>query len=113
MKTTPVRFLMTTVLGIAAAASGQTVASSNPAPGLPILKAGMQIRVANKALTIGHTASPEVLDWNNDGKKDLLVGTFQNGKVMLFLNRGTDAAPLFEEGRVLQAGGRDISVGFG
>ena len=37
---------------------------------------------------------PEVVDWNNDGKKDLLVGN-SSGYVMLLLNTGTDASPSF------------------
>ena len=113
MKTTVVGFVLSTVMGIAADAGAQVETSSAPPGTLPILKAGAQIRVANKALSIGHTASPEVLDWNNDGKKDLLVGTFEAGMVMLFLNRGTDAAPQLDQGSVLQAGGKPISVGFG
>jgi hypothetical protein len=113
MKTTAVGYFLSTLMSIAAGATAQ-VGIPSALPGtLPILKAGAQIRVANKALSIGHTASPEVLDWNNDGKRDLLVGTFEAGKVMLFLNRGTDAAPKFDEGRVLEAGGKPISVGFG
>ncbi len=107
MKTNSVRRLVTSMLGIAAAFS------ASAASDLPILKAGTQINAAGKPLSIGHTACPEVLDWNNDGKKDLIVGTFASGKVMLFLNRGTDAAPQFDKGRALQAGGKDISVGFG
>jgi hypothetical protein len=113
MKSTALGYFLSTVMSIAAGASAQVGTPVAPPGALPILKAGAQIRVANKALSIGHTASPEVLDWNNDGKKDLLVGTFAAGKVMLFLNRGTDAAPKFDEGRVLEAGGKPISVGFG
>jgi len=113
MKTTVVGFVISTVMGIAAGAGAQVETSSAPPGALPILKAGAQIRVANKALSIGHTAVPEVLDWNNDGKKDLLVGTFEAGKVMLFLNRGTDAAPKLDQGVALQADGKPIGVGFG
>ncbi len=104
---------LTAMMGIAATAWAQSGPSLAPPEKLPILKAAGQLRAADKVLIIGHTACPEVLDWNNDGKKDLLVGTFDNGKVMLFLNRGTDAAPCFDQGAVLQAGGEDIRVGFG
>ena len=37
---------------------------------------------------------PEVCDWNNDGKKDLVVGD-NNGVVYLLLNTGTIGAPAF------------------
>ena len=56
---------------------------------------------------------PDVADWNNDGKRDLLVGMFSGGKVMLFLNTGTDTAPQFESGELLTAGGEEIHVGYG
>ena len=56
---------------------------------LPILQAGVQIMNGDEPLSIGHTASPEVVDWNNDGKKDLLLGDYSNraGNVWLFLGR--------------------------
>jgi hypothetical protein len=113
IKTSSAGFVATAIMGIAAGACGQAATVSAPPENLPILKAGAQLRAADKPISIGHTASPEVIDWNNDGKKDLLVGTFEDGKVMLYLNRGTDAAPQFDQGQVLQAGGRDIRVGFG
>ena len=34
------------------------------------------------------------MDWNNDGKKDLLVGDSTPGRTHLFINEGTDAAPV-------------------
>ena len=97
----------------AAAASQAATAGRTANAQLPVLKPGVRIRVGDQPLNIGHTASPEVLDWNNDGKKDLLVGTFSNGKVVLFLNQGADEAPAFRQGVTLQAGGRDLKVGFG
>jgi hypothetical protein len=37
----------------------------------------------------------EVVDWNNDGKKDLLVMDVRRCVLRLYLNQGTDAAPSF------------------
>lgn len=48
-------------------------------------------------------AVPFVVDWNNDGRKDLLVGQ-ANGFVTLFINQGLEEAPAF-------AAGADIFVG--
>ncbi len=80
---------------------------------LPVLQAGVQIMNGDQPLSIGHTASPEVVDWNNDGKKDLLVGTFENGRIMLFLNQGTDEKPVFDGGEFLTAAADEINVGYG
>ena len=40
---------------------------------------------------------PRVVDWNDDGKKDLLVGQ-SNGQIRIFLNTNTDDDPIFDEG---------------
>ncbi len=58
---------------------------------------------------IGH-AVPAVGDWNNDGKKDLIVGQFKNGHINLLLNTGTDKKPVFGEPELLTAGGKPISL---
>ena len=58
---------------------------------------------------IGH-AAPLVIDWNGDGKRDLLVGQFGQGILWIFLNEGTDAAPALAAGTKFQAGGKDGTV---
>lgn len=60
-----------------------------------------------------YTSVPCAVDWNQDGKKDLLVGSFYYGNVYLFLNSGTNAVPVFTLGTKLKAGGVDISVAYG
>lgn len=47
------------------------------------------------------------MDYNNDGKKDLLAGD-SKGQVWLFLNTGTDAAPVLAEGVRLESAGNTI-----
>jgi hypothetical protein len=44
-------------------------------------------------------ATPRVVDWNNDGRKDVIVGSWGavNNGLMAFLNVGTDAAPSFRQ----------------
>ena len=49
---------------------------------------------------------PRVLHWDGDLKKDLLVGQ-PDGRVALFLNVGTQAEPLFDNGSILQYGQPD------
>lgn len=60
-----------------------------------------------------YTSVPCVVDWNEDGKKDLLVGCFYYGNVYLFINSGTDAVPVFTTGTKLEADGQEISVAYG
>lgn len=54
--------------------------------------------------------SPAVLDWNNDGRKDLLIGA-ADGTVALVLNSGSETAPVFTySGNLLQLSGGPLSV---
>lgn len=36
------------------------------------------------------------MDWNNDGKKDLLTGQYTPGNIRIYLNTNTDADPVFD-----------------
>jgi len=45
-------------------------------------------------IDVGARATPVVVDWNNDGRKDLVVGAY-DGHVRIFLNHGTDNEPDF------------------
>ncbi|MCP4711860.1 MAG: hypothetical protein GY869_24840, partial [Planctomycetes bacterium] len=84
-----------------------------PVASIPKLTAPVPIIDKDKLMWSGRTACPEMVDWNNDGKRDLLVGMFSKGQIMLFTNTGTDTAPEFETGELLTAGGEEIHVGFG
>ncbi|OHB25927.1 MAG: hypothetical protein A2X84_02920 [Desulfuromonadaceae bacterium GWC2_58_13] len=55
-------------------------------------------------------AVPFVADWNNDHRKDLLVGG-ADGTVMLFLNLGTESRPVWGEGVPLAHQGGVLDVG--
>ncbi len=47
------------------------------------------------------------MDWNNDGKQDLISGD-SKGQVFLFLNNGLKGQPALAEGVLVQAGGKPI-----
>jgi len=76
-------------------------------PGVKLMAGGEPIDVE-----IGHLV-PCVSDWNSDGKKDLLVGQFKSGAIRLYLNQGTDAAPMFKDFSMLHAGGKPIRLDAG
>ena len=61
----------------------------------------------------GGNASPYMIDWNGDGKQDLLLGQFNGGKVRFYVNIGANFAPEFNDFQYLQADGSDISLSSG
>jgi len=63
-------------------------------------------------IEVGHLV-PNVADWNNDGKKDLIVGQFNQGKIRLYLNNGTDSDPRFDNYEYIQSSYTDISLAYG
>jgi hypothetical protein len=63
----------------------------------PTFAAGTPLKVnALNDLTVGSAANPAVVDIDNDGDKDLIVGTAA-GELYSFLNVGTDAEPLLAD----------------
>lgn len=72
---------------------------------------GVKLEADGKAIDveIGHLV-PCAMDWNGDGKRDLIVGQFSKGKIRLYLNHGTDDSPVFKEYSFLHAGGKEISL---
>ena len=75
------------------------------------LRPGVKLKADGKVIDVevGHLV-PCVMDWNGDGKRDLIVGQFSKGKIRLYLNHGTDGSPVFKEYSFLHAGGKEISL---
>lgn len=59
----------------------------------PAFAAAIDVPTANGVLAAGSNAAPAVVDYNEDGRKDLLVGNAA-GQILVYLNQGSDAAPL-------------------
>lgn len=58
-------------------------------------------------------ASPCVTDWNGDGKKDLIVGQYGDGKMRYYENVGVNENPVFKGFEYLQVNGADITLPYG
>jgi len=81
------------------------------AAGLPEFQPGVCLQADGKNIDVrvGHLV-PTVIDWNGDGKKDLIVGQFSGGKISVYLNKGTDNAPVFKDFSLLRADTKEISL---
>ncbi len=79
----------------------------------PNLEDGVYVYDGASPLAVGLMSAPTVIDWNNDGKKDLLVGHFDQGYISLYLNQGTDANPVFDGGSLIESNGSPITTSYG
>jgi TolB-like protein len=75
--------------------------------GSATLAPGVMVQAAGKDLDVGGKASPCVVDWNEDGKKDLVVGN-GSGEIFLYLNEGTNEQPIFGKPTKLNGGSLDV-----
>ncbi|MDI6703960.1 MAG: VCBS repeat-containing protein, partial [bacterium] len=68
-----------------------------------------------KGIDVGKNSSPFVCDWNEDGRKDLIVGS-SDGKIYYFQNEGGNEKPTFLYKRKIKVrttneeGNRDLDV---
>jgi len=64
---------------------------------------------AKVPIDVGSRSAVCIVDWNEDGRRDLLLGAY-DAKFHLFLNTGSDLAPEFETSSPLSGPGGDLSV---
>jgi hypothetical protein len=82
-----------------------TVLAGDLAPPVHIQAGGKPIDIH----LVGH-AAPFYGDVDGDGVNDLLVGQFDEGRLRIYRNQGTNTAPRFADYAWLEAGGALASV---
>jgi len=70
---------------------------------VPRLHAATVLSASSGPIDVGGRAVPDLVDFNNDGRKDLVVGNAA-GDLIVFDNVGTDAIPSFEAGATILSG---------
>ncbi len=74
-------------------------------PKNPVLTDEGHIKSFSTDIDVGSLSTPDVLDWNADGKKDLVIGS-DVGYIYVYLNTGTNKVPAFgTSSRVMDEGG--------
>lgn len=66
-------------------------------------------------IRVSANSYPYIHDWNEDGKKDLIIGEIENvipdtGNIRIYLNSGTNADPQFRDYQLMQAGNGHLKV---
>jgi len=65
--------------------------------------------IADGALIdVGNNSAPCIVDWNEDGLLDLVVGQESPGNIRLYLNSGSASSYLFTTFQLLKCGGTNI-----
>jgi hypothetical protein len=73
----------------------------------PSLTNAGRIRANGFDIDVGNLSVPDINDWDEDGRKDLIVGC-DAGNIFVYLNTGTNAAPAFNSSFKITANGTII-----
>jgi len=77
----------------------------------PLLSSPTVLRDAEElALAVDSHCKPYVVDWNEDHKKDIILGS-GNGTLLVYLNLGSDSNPVFSSPYLIKLGEADLDVG--
>ncbi|MCX5646440.1 MAG: FG-GAP-like repeat-containing protein [Phycisphaerae bacterium] len=71
------------------------------------------LKAKGKEIVVPGYSVPSFEDWNNDGRKDLIVGEGGGGvtgKIRVYLNVGTEADPCFADYLYAKSNGQDLTV---
>ena len=90
--------LLASLMILAAPAGGE---STELRPPVPVLVDGKPLDVGRE----GHSA-PFVGDFDGDGKRDLLVGQYYEGRLRVYRNHGDNGRPRFQDFSWFEAGGK-------
>lgn len=86
-------------------------AEPTPAPVAPAIAAPLQFTAPAKhpTLTVKELEGPTLVDYDADGKIDLISGNY-NGNIIFRKNTGTNAAPVYAAPTKLKSAGEVIAV---
>jgi len=78
--------------------------------GNPRFEQGRLLKIEGKPIRVAGFSTPIAVDWNNDGKIDIVCGDLL-GRVHLFLNSSDGRGPLFERHAIVEINGEPAQFG--
>jgi len=75
----------------------------------PLLTTSGHVQANGSDIDVGNRSVLTIVDWDNDGRKDLIIGDY-DGYANLFLNTGTNDNPAFGSFVYIQSSGIDIKL---
>ncbi|NQT11141.1 MAG: M48 family metalloprotease, partial [Planctomycetes bacterium] len=98
---------------VAAAPEGDAALEAAEEPtrrGAADLAPPVRVMAGGKPIDVGGCAAPFFGDFDGDGRKDLLVGQYDYGRLRIYRNIGANAQPKFDSFEWFKAGGRIAGV---
>ncbi|MCD4702519.1 MAG: T9SS type A sorting domain-containing protein [Candidatus Aegiribacteria sp.] len=59
-------------------------------------------------INVGYNSAPVCVDWDEDGKRDLLVGNESPGNIRLYINESIDDDPVYNNYSLIESSGSSI-----
>ncbi|MCK5785042.1 MAG: T9SS type A sorting domain-containing protein [Candidatus Sabulitectum sp.] len=79
-------------------------------PGVDDLTSQGHMAASGTVIDVGNNSAPVVVDWNNDGLLDLLIGNESSSQgIRLYLNSGTTTNPIITTWSYIQNSGSNIN----
>ena len=79
----------------------------------PTFETGEFLYDGGTVINVGLFGSPFIYEWNGDGKKDLIMGQFDQGNIRFYENIGEHNDPVFFGFSFLQANSATITLPYG
>lgn len=95
-------------LSACAAAPESGAPTAEPGGLLPPVRLEAGGELIDHGECVGHTG-PFLLDLDEDGAQDLLVGDF-HGDIHVYRNTGTNRAPVYAQGTKLEVDGEEVRI---
>lgn len=76
----------------------------------PVLARPKALRAGNKLLRVGAFSTPRAVDWNSDGKLDLISGDLL-GRIYVFINKSNGNTPVLSEGNTVETANKKLLLG--